>query len=424
MQNGHPIHVLLIEDNPAERQLIRIRLQDAGEEAVHVQGAASLDEARTVLETAQVDVALLDLNLPECRGMETLEQFRELAPVLPVVVLSGLDDFELGKRLVGNGAQDYLVKGREDGNQIWRAVVNAMERDGLHKRLVIAEAVFTNTDSPIMATDIDGVVQRVNSAYVRAFGGPESEIVGHVAPIFRSDLHDFKFYADIWTRLREEGAWEGEIWSRRGTGEVRPEWLRINAVRGETGSVIGYVTLFSDLTFRKRAEEELVRQATTDSLTGLPNRALFRKLLISTVARCARYRRKCAVLFLDLDGFKPINDTMGHDAGDELLREAARRMRRTVRVSDEVARFGGDEFVVILSELRDEGDAEAVAQKMVEALSQPYALEKGDAYVSASIGIAIFPRTGNTPDALIEAADQAMYKAKRAGKKRYMVDCA
>ncbi|MGB1027152.1 MAG: diguanylate cyclase domain-containing protein, partial [Rhodospirillaceae bacterium] len=337
---------------------------------------------------------------------------------------SGLDDFELGKRLVGNGAQDYLVKGREDGNQIWRAVVNAMERDGLHKRLVIAEAVFTNTDSPIMATDIDGVVQRVNSAYVRAFGGPESEIVGHVAPIFRSDLHDFKFYADIWTRLREEGAWEGEIWSRRGTGEVRPEWLRINAVRGETGSVIGYVTLFSDLTFRKRAEEELVRQATTDSLTGLPNRALFRKLLISTVARCARYRRKCAVLFLDLDGFKPINDTMGHDAGDELLREAARRMRRTVRVSDEVARFGGDEFVVILSELRDEGDAEAVAQKMVEALSQPYALEKGDAYVSASIGIAIFPRTGNTPDALIEAADQAMYKAKRAGKKRYMVDCA
>jgi diguanylate cyclase (GGDEF)-like protein len=173
------------------------------------------------------------------------------------------------------------------------------------------------------------------------------------------------------------------------------------------------------LTFRRRAEEELIRQATTDTLTGLPNRALFQKLLGSGIERNRRYDRRLSLLFIDLDGFKEVNDQKGHDVGDLVLKEAAVRLRRAVRVSDEVARLGGDEFTVILSEVTQADDAETVAAKVVDALSRPYEVAGEVLDLSASVGIATCPRDGIDGDQLLHAADEAMYRAKHAGKNRY-----
>ena len=230
-----------------------------------------------------------------------------------------------------------------------------------------------------------------------------------------------KFYVDMWQQLLGTGSWAGEIWDRRKNGEIYPKWMTITAVKNEKGETLQYVAIFSDITERKRAEEEIHNLAFYDALTKLPNRRLFLERFHSALAASARYGNYGAILFIDLDRFKVLNDTLGHDFGDLMLVEVAVRIKSCVREIDTVARYGGDEFVVILESISsDRNDAShtagVVGEKIRDALSHPYRLNEYEHSSSPSIGISLFHGNDESMDVLLKQADTAMYQAKEAGR--------
>ncbi len=413
------IAVLVVEDNPGDAALIRFTLNEPEAGNFKITHSTTLADAVQRLGQASFDVILLDLSLPDSRGLDTVLSIRRAAPETAVVVLSGLDDEDLALEAVKCGAQDYLVKGKGEGESLRRAIRYAIERQKIEADMRLAEAVFNNSDTGIAVTDPSGLIVRANPAFTRITGYDSDEVQGCSMGILRSGIHDEDFYKGMWQALKESGHWEGEIWNRRKTGEIFPEWLRIDAVKDRAGGVRNYVAIFTDITFRKAIEDQLRLQATHDTLTGLPNRYLFTDRLLQSIALSERSGQRTALLFIDLDGFKNVNDRFGHAAGDQLLNIVADRLRELVRASDTVARLAGDEFTIVLSGLNKKSDAATVAEKIVEALSEPYKLEAGDANISASVGIAFYPDDAADHDKLIIAADAAMYAIKQHNKNGY-----
>jgi diguanylate cyclase (GGDEF)-like protein/PAS domain S-box-containing protein len=270
------------------------------------------------------------------------------------------------------------------------------------------------TAEAVMITDARTRIVYVNRSFTRVTGYTLEEAAGKTPRLLHSGRQTAAYYARMWKALRAEGRWQGEIWNRRKNGDIYPEWLSISAVRGKGGKVEHYLALFSDITLRKREERELYELATHDVLTGLPNRSHFSEQLRQAQARAKRAGGLVALLYLDLDRFKPVNDQLGHQCGDQLLRAVARRLRGLVREQDTVARLGGDEFAVILEGLTRPRDAVPTARKVLRELSRPYRLEGRKADVSASVGIAVYPIDGDKVGMLIRRADRAMYRAKKA----------
>jgi diguanylate cyclase (GGDEF)-like protein len=219
--------------------------------------------------------------------------------------------------------------------------------------------------------------------------------------------------------LVARGQWQGEIWNRRRNGEIYPEWLTINAVRNDAGQVVNYVGVFSDITKRKVAEEQMLFLAHHDGLTSLPNRGLFIERLNHAVARAHRTQDKIALLFLDIDNFKQINDTLGHHIGDQLLQIVAQRLSSCVREGDTVARLGGDEFTILLESLNQPDDVAPIARKIIDTLIQPMRLDGQEISVTASVGISLYPSDSERPDELIKCADTAMYDVKKEGRNNF-----
>ncbi|WP_169260716.1 bifunctional diguanylate cyclase/phosphodiesterase [Aromatoleum diolicum] len=295
------------------------------------------------------------------------------------------------------------------------------ERVRYEERMREAMVVFKASSQGIMTTDADGVISSVNPAFCAITGYAVDEVIGRKSSIFRSGRHDAGFFRAMWARLVETGAWEGEIWNRRRNGETYPQWLTITAVRDTEGRATEYVSLFSDITERKQQEAAMWHQANFDPLTGLANRSLLQDRLERALAQARRQGGKVGLMFLDLDGFKWINDSLGHDVGDELLIDVARRIKACVRDEDTVARLGGDEFTVVVHDLHEQHDLEdlrAISEKLVSALREPFLLGNARHHVSASVGITVFPDDGEDVQTLLRNADIAMYKAKQAGKNR------
>jgi diguanylate cyclase (GGDEF)-like protein/PAS domain S-box-containing protein len=270
-------------------------------------------------------------------------------------------------------------------------------------------------------TDAQGTILRVNQSFTDITGYSAQEAIGQTPAILNSGRHDRAFYAAIWEAVAQNGAWRGEIWNRRKNGSVYPEWLTITAVKSEDGQLTHYVSTLVDNSQRK-ADEEAIRQlAFYDGLTRLPNRRLLLDRLQQALSSSARTRNHGAVIFIDLDNFKFVNDTLGHHCGDMLLQEVARRLQNTVRECDTVARLGGDEFVVMLEDLSTiqqeaASHVQAVTQKMLTVLSHPYSLAGNDINNSCSIGMALFCEQETSAEDLMKHADLAMYQAKSAGK--------
>jgi diguanylate cyclase (GGDEF)-like protein/PAS domain S-box-containing protein len=287
--------------------------------------------------------------------------------------------------------------------------------------LRVAATAFESHES-MFITDARAVILRVNRAFTDLSGYSAEEAVGQPAGILRSGLHDQPFYAALWAGVKRDGAWRGEIWNQRKNGEVFPAWLSITAVRNDEGEVTHYVATHTDITVRKAAEEEIRHLAFYDPLTSLPNRRLLHDRLHQAVIRAKRGNGRLALMFLDLDKFKPVNDKLGHQAGDELLRAVAQRLQACVRESDTVARIGGDEFVVLLPSIEAAQDALGVAEKIHAALKLPFALPQGQSVsISSSAGIAIYPEHGRDEAALTSHADAAMYQAKTTGHDKFVV---
>lgn len=287
--------------------------------------------------------------------------------------------------------------------------------------LRIAAAAFECQES-IMVTDANQTILRVNEAFSDLFGYSAQDAVGMTPRILKSGRHDPAHYAAMWAGISRSGAWQGEIWDRRKNGENFPVWLSITAVTGEDGGVTHYVATHTDITLRKAAEEEIKQLAYYDPLTGLPNRRLLQDRLRQAMNHARRNKKHLALLFVDLDRFKPVNDAFGHGAGDELLQAVAQRLQTCVRESDTVARVGGDEFVVLLAVIESVIDASAVARKIHAALIEPLTLSQGQSVtISSSTGIAIYPEHGSDEAELTQHADAAMYQAKAAGRGRFVV---
>ena len=293
------------------------------------------------------------------------------------------------------------------------------ERKLSETQLRLAGMVFENTTEAIMVTDPDGVISSVNTAFTNITGYTVQEAVGETPRILQSGRHDEEFYADMWKSLAKQGRWEGEIWNRRKNGEVYPEWLSISAIRDAHGQTVQYVCLFIDISKRKAAEEQIRYRANYDVLTDLPNRAMFYERLEHALKQARRKDTSVGVLLIDLDRFKNVNDTLGHQLGDLLLQQTARRLEDCVRDSDTAARPGGDEFMIMLPDIAEAEDAAKVAEKIVSQLSERYVLEGQEAFIGASIGIAIFPDDADDLSTMLKNADLAMYQAKEAGRNTY-----
>lgn len=304
------------------------------------------------------------------------------------------------------------------------AIVFAAARDITDKKyaddaLRLAASVFANSQEGIVITDADNHIIEVNNAFCRICGYEREEVIGLNPAILRSGRQDAAFYADMWQAIQEKGSWRGEIWNRRKSGEVYAEMLSIDAVRDQSGQIQHYVGAFSDISLIKEHQAELERIAHYDTLTGLPNRRLLADRLGQELARSRRTGRILGICFLDLDGFKPVNDHFGHEAGDNLLIEIAHRLQKISRAGDTVARIGGDEFVILFCDLVQEQECFLALERLLATVATPFAIGDQQMSVSASVGVTLFPHDDADDDTLLRHADQAMYQAKEAGKGRF-----
>jgi diguanylate cyclase (GGDEF)-like protein/PAS domain S-box-containing protein len=417
-----PPVVLVIEDEPGDAHLIRQQLLAQGSHAFSVHLAESLGAARALIDGQGLrpDVVLLDLNLPDSCGTATVERCRLLVEA-PIVVLTGLEDVLATQAAIQSGAEDFLTKGGE-ASALRRAVRYAMLRHQRDADARLATTVFAHAREGIMVTSANGIIIDVNRAFTRITGYDRDDVLGQNPHLLSSGRQSKEFYAAMWTNLQQQGFWEGEVWNRRKDGVVYAALQTISAVRNDRGGVRQYVALFSDITTLKTHENELERIAHFDVLTDLPNRVLLADRLRQGMAQAQRRGKLLAVVFLDLDGFKTINDTHGHAAGDHLLIALAARMKQALREGDTLARIGGDEFVAVLMDLEDAVACQPMLTRLLDAAAQPIPFGQVNLQVSASLGVTFYPQAGELDaDQLMRQADQTMYQAKLAGKNRYCV---
>ncbi len=394
---------------------------------------------------AQVDVRtgrFLKINRKYC---ETLGYSEEEMLGFTFRDITHPDDVEIDRQqrrdLVGGRIPEFTVEKRyicKNGAVVWVILTvsplwspgqgpdcslavmrDCTKRKLAEEELVFAAKVFEHSIEGIVVTDIDGTIVQVNPAFTAITGYSPAEAIGQNPKILKSNKHLALFYQQMWKQLSEEGQWAGEIWNRRKSGEIYPEWLTINAVRSAQGKITNYVSIFHDITELKRQQEALEHQAQHDALTGLPNRVLLNDRLEMALARMQRNSAKVALLFLDLDHFKNVNDGFGHTAGDNLLIELSRRLQEQLRVGDTMARQGGDEFLILLPEVENVEDVSLIAVRLLDSLLQPFYHQELEYYVTASIGVTIAPDNGSDADVLIKNADMAMYRAKKLGRNNF-----
>jgi diguanylate cyclase (GGDEF)-like protein/PAS domain S-box-containing protein len=294
-------------------------------------------------------------------------------------------------------------------------------RQSAQAGLRLAASVFANSQEGITITDANNRILDVNAAFTEITGYAHDEVIGRDPKLLSSGRQDPHFYSAMWATLATQGSWRGEIWNRRKSGEIYAEILSIDVVRDERGQVQHYVGAFSDISMMKAHQSELERIAHYDTLTGLPNRRLLADRLNQGLARAKRSGRVMGICFLDLDGFKPVNDQYGHETGDQVLIEISHRLQDASRAEDTVARIGGDEFVLLFCDLTHEQECFNVLTRVLNAIEQPIEIQKQFIQVSASIGVTLFPRDDVDSDALMRHADQAMYVAKESGKGRFHI---
>lgn len=293
------------------------------------------------------------------------------------------------------------------------------DRKHADEQLRLVARVFDRAAEGVLITDADQRILTLNDSFTAVTGYTREEVIGERPSILQSGKQGPGFYKSMWDSLRTHGWWQGEIWNRRKNGELYLEWLSINVVRDEQGNVINYIGMFSDITLIKESRQRMEYLATHDELTDLPNRTLFNDHLRLALARSARASTDLALLFVDLDNFKIINDTLGHQEGDALLKQVAARLKTCVRGSDTVARLGGDEFVVLL-EIEQRSEAALMATRILNAFAASFTLQGQECFITTSIGISLFPEDAPDPQILMRHADTAMYCAKEHGKNTYM----
>ena len=417
-QKSETVKILVVDDDITFRLMMKQFLQGLGYEVIE---AESGEEALEKYRQEEPLMILMEGDLPGMDGFQTCAAIKAQpgAKETPILMITRLAYGTFVDRAFEAGAADYLRKPVQ-----WPILRNRihylLRSRKAQEELLLAASVFENAAEAILVSDKENHIIAVNPAFCRITGYSEEEVLGHNPSILSSGRHDEEFYQQLWESLKSKGSWEGEIWNRRKNGETYPEWLAINTIKDSSGEVVRYVGMFSDITRRKQYEQDIWYQANFDLLTGLPNRSLLIDRLGQAIEESRRNDRQVAVLLIDLDHFKEVNDTLGHPAGDKLLQEIARRLVKCVRSTDTVARLGGDEFVIVLTEIKNNAPVEKVVENILKHLAEPVEVLPGqNAYVSGSVGITLSSESGDDIDALLKHADTAMYRAKAAGRNGY-----
>jgi diguanylate cyclase (GGDEF)-like protein/PAS domain S-box-containing protein len=420
--------VFLVEDNPGDARLLREIFNEdrsLGVEFVHVE---CMGEAEQYLARHTVDIVLLDLGLPDAQGLDAVQRARAAAPSVALVVLTGLDDESLAAQSIQEGAQDYLVKGSYGSPRgLLRTLRHAVERKAMEEALFAekerAQVTLDSIGDAVICTDISGNITFLNIVAEKLTRWSRRAAMGRpMIEVFRvTDAGSPEIVAKP-PGVRTASAQSDSPLTRmliRGDGSVIPIEDCVAPIHDRAGQATGTVTVFRDVSVARAMAQQILYSAAHDFLTGLPNRMLLNDRIAHAIALSPRHNSKVGVLFLDLDGFKYINDSLGHPIGDKLLQSIAKRLVGSVRGSDTVSRQGGDEFVVLMSELQNVEDAAMMARRILKALAEAHSIDDHDLHVTTSIGISVFPDDGPDAETLIKNADTAMYQAKENGRQSY-----
>jgi diguanylate cyclase (GGDEF)-like protein/PAS domain S-box-containing protein len=420
--------VLLVEDNPGDARLFREMFKDYGAYDTEVVHVRSIRDAESYLADHAVDIIVLELRLPDAQGLGALRRAHAAAPGAPLVVLTSWDDERIATQALQEGAQEYLLKGQVEVRGFFRAMSHAIEQKSVEELLFgekeRAEVTLNSIGDAVAGTDSSGKVTLLNAAAERmtgwsrqeAIGRPFTELIRIMEATSRETiLNPMEIVADV---ARTMSVRSNYILVERSGSEI-PIEASVAPIRDRQGQAAGAVFVFRDVSAAQAMALQMIHSAHHDFLTGLPNRVLLNDRVKQAIAVAARHSRRVAMFFLDLDGFKHINDSLGHPVGDTLLQSVAGRLVECVRNADTVSRQGGDEFVVLLSEMDRLEDAAVMARRMLQAVAKVHVLEQHDLHVSASIGVSVFPEDGLDTDTLIKNADTAMYQAKEQGRQSY-----
>jgi diguanylate cyclase (GGDEF)-like protein/PAS domain S-box-containing protein len=420
--------LLVVEDNPGDARLIREMFDEQNSHNTQFTHVESMGDAEKHLADNRVDIILLDLGLPDVHGLEGVRRARKAAPRTPMVVLTGLDDESLATHALQDGVQDYLVKGQIDSRSLLRALRYAIERKAMEEELFVekerAQVTLNSIGDAVACTDISGNVSFLNFVAEKMTGWLSWEAVGHPMPEVLTIVNavtkkiisnPMKMDVEQKTSLHLP---PNSVLIRRDGFEI-PIEDSVARIHDREGKITGAVIVFRDVSVTRDLELKMSHSAQHDFLTGLPNRMLLNDRVSQAIALAARHLKKVAVLFLDLDGFKHVNDSLGHSIGDKLLQSIAKRLVECVRGSDTVSRQGGDEFVVLLSEMEQSEDAAIAARKILHEVVKAHSIEAHDLHVTTTIGVSVYPEDGLDAETLIKNADTAMYQAKENTRQGY-----
>jgi diguanylate cyclase (GGDEF)-like protein/PAS domain S-box-containing protein len=421
--------VLLVEDNPGDARLLREMFNEQDSRTTELTIVQSMVEAEKHLAEDTFDIVLLDLGLPDAQGLAAVRRAHAAAPRLPLVVLTGMDDETLAAQTLQEGAQDYLVKSQIDTygttRGLLRALRYAIERKTLEDALFVekerAQVTLNSIGDAVACTDMSGNLTFLNLVAEKLTGWSWSEAAGRpMAEVFRildttnreiiPNPMDLAVRGDRTVHLPANS-----ILVRRDGFEI-PIEDSVAPIHDREGQAAGAVIIFRDVSAARALALQMVHSAEHDYLTGLPNRMLLNDRISQAIALAPRHMKHVALLFLDLDGFKHINDSLGHSIGDKLLQSIAKRLVDCVRASDTVSRQGGDEFVVLLSEVEQTEDPAITARRMLKAVAEAHTIDLHDLHITTSIGVSVYPDDGLDADTLIQNADTAMYQAKENGR--------
>jgi diguanylate cyclase (GGDEF)-like protein/PAS domain S-box-containing protein len=418
--------LLLVEDNPGDARVLREMFKEEGSPDTELTHVMSLSEAEAYLAERAVDIILLDLGLPDAQGLSAVRRAQAAASRVPLVVLTGLDDESVAAQALQEGAQDYLVKGQIETRGLLRALRYAIERKIMEEALFVekerAQVTLGCIGDAVACTDVSGRVTFLNAVAEKMTGWSSEEAVGRaIAEVCRildsASREPIPSPRDI---AREEAPpLHSSFLLIRRDGREIPIEDSIAPIRDRQGKASGAVIVFRDVSAARAMALQIIHNAQHDFLTGLPNRALLNDRVNQAIGLSSRHGTKGAVLFLDLDGFKHINDSLGHPVGDKLLQSIAGRLVDCLRGSDTVSRQGGDEFVVLLSEVEHAEDAAILARRILQSVSDPHLIDKHDLHITTSIGVSVYPDDGLDAETIVKNADTAMYQAKENGRDGY-----
>jgi diguanylate cyclase (GGDEF)-like protein/PAS domain S-box-containing protein len=427
--NRRPIKImLLIEDNAGDARLIREMFKEPSSQNVELTHVDCMADAEIHLAGHAVDIILLDLGLPDTQGLEAVRRAHAAASRVPLVVLSGLDNEKIALQAMQEGAQDYLIKGQIEPRELFRALRYAVERKAIEESLFEAneraQVTLDCIGDAVISTDVSGNITFLNLVAEEMTGWQLKDVAG------RPMVNAFQIVNANTRKIVENPMTKATELNRKGNLPINSVLIRrdgteiyiedsVAPIHDHGGRVVGSVLVFRDVSAARAMAEQIAHSAEHDLLTGLPNRLLLNDRVGQAIAMAQRHLGKVALLFLDMDGFKHINDSLGHPAGDKLLQSIANRLTDCVRAPDTVSRQGGDEFIVLLQEVKAPEDVAIAVKRLLKSLAETYSTGQRNLHITASIGVSLYPDDGLDAETLIKNADTAMYQAKENGRQCY-----